>query len=125
MTGRRILAIPGVLALLFATTIGVGITPAGATKYPPPPFKHGLHCGYVHHFGKGGFTEEIDIFGSGFHGQPSITSNEKGTRFVVTHDHGNELIVMISIPFGSKTGKYTFTIKNPDSTSCKLDYISR
>lgn len=44
MTGRRILAIPGVLALVFATTLGVGIMPASAhgrgDPPPPPPPKH-------------------------------------------------------------------------------------
>jgi hypothetical protein len=125
VTGRRILAIPGVLALVFATTIGVGITSAGATKYPPPTFPHGLHCGHDHGFGRGGFTEYINIFGDGFHGKPSIVSNEGGTKFVVIHDYGNELVVEVTIAFGTPKGTHVLNITNPDHTSCKLHYTSR
>ncbi len=125
MTGRRILAIPGVLALVFATTIGVGITSASATKYPPPTFPHGLHCGHDHGFGRGGFTEEINIFGDGFHGKPSIVSNEGGTKFVVIHDYGNELVVEVTIAFGTPKGTHVLNITDPDHTSCKLHYTSR
>ncbi len=125
MTGRRILAIPGVLALVFATTIGVGIVPSGASGYPPPTLPRGLHCGHDHGFGRGGFTEYINIFGYGFHGKPSIISNEGGTKFVVIHDYGNELVAKVTIAFGSPKGTHVFKITNPDHTSCILHYTSR
>jgi hypothetical protein len=123
--GRRVLAIPGVLALVFATTIGVGIVPSGASGYPPPTFRHGLHCGHDHGFGRGGFTEYINIFGYGFHGRPSIVSNEGGTKFIVNHDYGNELVVKVTIAFGSPKGTHTFKITDPDGTSCILHWTSR
>ena len=125
MTGRRILAIPGVLALVFATTIGAGIVPSGASGYPPPTLPRGLHCGHDHGFGKGGFTEYINIFGYGFHGRPSFVSNEGGTKFVVIHDYGNEVVVKITIAFGEPKGTYFFKLTNPDHTSCILHYTSR
>ncbi len=52
MTGRRILAIPGVLALVIATTIGVGILPAGAAKYTPPTLPSGRYCTHVNGFSR-------------------------------------------------------------------------
>ena len=125
MTGRRVLAIPGVLALVFATTIGAGIVPSGASGYPPPTLPRGLHCGHDHGFGKGGFTEYINIFGYGFHGRPSIDSNEGGTKFIVLHDRGNVLIVEVTMGFGSPKGTHVLNITNPDHTSCTLHWTSR
>lgn len=111
--------------MVFATTIGIGILLAGASNYPPPVLPPGLHCTHVNGFARVGRTVQVTISGSGFHGQPSITSNAAGTRPVVTDDHRVVLIVLVSVNFGSPKGTYTFTITNPDSTSCKLCYTSK
>jgi len=125
VTGRRILAIPGVLALVFATTIGVGIMPSGASKYPPSRLPPGLHCGHVNGFPRGGFTVQITITGAGFHGQPKIISDDAGTKVSVIHDHGNVLVVLVSVNYRSHRGTHTFKITNPDRTSCQLHYTSK
>jgi hypothetical protein len=127
VSGRRILAIPGVLALVFATTMGVGMMPSGASKpkYPPTTLPRHIYCDRVIGFVRVGGTVQITISGSGFQGRPSVTSNTPGTEAIVIHDHGNVLVVLVSVKNGSRTGSYIFKISNPDHNFCRLYYTAK
>jgi len=56
---------------------------------------------------------DTDHRGHRFYGKPTITSNEAGTRAVVTHDSGKLLTVRVTVRAGSRKGKHTFTIARP------------
>jgi hypothetical protein len=71
-----------------------------------------------------GDTQQITIYGSGFDGKPSITSNEFGTKARVTKNkhYGNELVVQVSVQAGSREGRQTFEVTNHDHNSCDVHY---
>ncbi|HUZ41226.1 MAG TPA: hypothetical protein VMU68_07550 [Acidimicrobiales bacterium] len=77
----------------------------------------------VHGFARVGKTRRLAITGGGFYGQPTITSNEPGTKVGVQHDYGNVLIIKITVPAGSAKGWHTLTITEPDGQSCKVNYL--
>ena len=83
----------------------------------------GPHAAWVHGRAVAGQTVTITIGGSGFYGQPRITSNEVGTRAVVTHDTGKLLTVRVTVRAGSRTGWHTFTIRLANGKSCKANYL--
>jgi len=43
-----------------------------------------------------GRTVSVTIIGTGFHGQPHITSNVPGTKAIVSHDNGKRLVVRVT-----------------------------
>jgi len=51
----------------------------------------------------------LEVFGSGFHGRPTVTSNEPGTVALVLHDSGKVLIVRVSLMADSAKGWHLFT----------------
>ncbi len=59
---------------------------------------------------KAGSTVTVQIIGGTFAGRPLITSNEKGTRVLVTHDHGTSLSVRVTVAAGSKKGTHAFSV---------------
>jgi hypothetical protein len=67
-------------------------------------------------------TTKLTIAGVGFFGQPTITSNEKGTKAVVSHDTGSSLTVVVTMPKGSSTGEHTFTVVFANGKSFKVNY---
>ncbi|NNN08743.1 MAG: hypothetical protein HKL85_06065 [Acidimicrobiaceae bacterium] len=70
-----------------------------------------------------GRTVNVSIIGTGFYNKPTITSNQAGTKVVVVHDHGDELVVRVSLRRGSSQGKYQFTITLGNGSSCKVRYL--
>ena len=83
----------------------------------------GPHAVWVHGHGVAGRSVMITIGGSGFYGQPRITSNEVGTRAVVTRDTGRLLTVRVTVRAGSRAGWHTFTIRLANGKSCKVNYV--
>jgi hypothetical protein len=81
-----------------------------ATTPPPPPAPKPFHVSGVHGRALVGHAVRVVITGSGFHGQPHITSSSAGTKAVVTRDTGKELIVLVKTPASTKPGVKTFTI---------------
>jgi hypothetical protein len=54
-----------------------------------------------------------------------IVSDQAGTIAVVIHDHGNELVVRVSLRRGSTQGRDVFTITLANGNSCKVNYLVR
>jgi hypothetical protein len=77
----------------------------------------------VHLHARVGRTVTLTIVGTGFYGKPTITSNEAGTRAVVTHDSGKLLTVRVTVRAGSRKGKHTFTIRQANGRSCRVYYL--
>ena len=89
-------------------TASIVILPAATTTPPPKPKP--FHVSGVHGRALVGHAVRVIIIGSGFHGQPRITSSAAGTKAVVTRDTGKELIVLVKTPASTKPGVKTFTI---------------
>lgn len=123
MSVRRVLTIPAAMAIAVATMVFGLAVPSGATGYPPTTLHPGLHAIHVNGFPRVGRTVTVTITGTGFHGQPTITSNEGGTTAVVAHDRGNALVVKVTIKAGEPTGWHTFTITLANGESCKVNYL--
>ena len=108
------------------TTASVTTTTAPVTTTTAPK-KHKkaqhLFARKVYGYAVVGRSVRLAITGGGFHGQPTITSNEPGTKVVVLHDYGNLLIVRVTVPGGSAKGWHTFTITLANGKSCKVNYL--
>jgi hypothetical protein len=89
---------------------------------PPPPAKPTatLVKGTV----VAGRTVTLAIDGTGFNGQPKVTSHA-GTTAVVLRDTGKVLIVRVKSAAHSRNGTYTFTITLADGDTCRVHYIQR
>jgi ribosomal protein S27E len=82
-----------------------------------------LHAIRVNGFVWVGRTVTVTIVGTGFYAQPRITSNEVGTRAVVSHDDGRRLVVRVRLLAGAARGWHTFTITLANGHSCKVNYL--
>jgi major membrane immunogen (membrane-anchored lipoprotein) len=89
---------------------------------PPPPAKPTatLVKGTV----VAGRTVTIAIDGTGFIGQPKVTSHA-GTSAVVLRDTGKVLIVRVKSAAHSRNGTFTFTITLSDGDTCQVHYVQR
>ena len=63
----------------------------------------------------------ITISGSGFYGQPKITSNAAGSKFGVTKDTGKSLTVRVWTKKGI-SGEHTLTVHLASGKSGKANY---
>ena len=89
-------------------TASIVILPAAT---PPPPKKpQPFHVSGLRGRAVVGETVNLVITGTGFHGQPRITSNAPGTRAVVSRDTGRVLVVRVTTRATTKPGEKTFTI---------------
>ena len=85
------------------------VLPAASTTTPPPapkPFRVIRVVGHA----VAGRTVSVTIIGTGFHGQPHITSSAPGTRAIVSHDSGTRLVVRVTTRSTTRPGAYTFTV---------------
>jgi hypothetical protein len=71
-----------------------------------------------------GKTRTLTIYGTGFYGQPRITSH-LGTTAVVTRDTGQALVVRVAVRPRSRNGVFTFTIVLADGQACQIRYNQR
>jgi hypothetical protein len=71
-----------------------------------------------------GKSVDITIHGTGFYGQPRITSHP-GTVALVVRDTGQELIVRVSSSAHSRNGEFVFTIRFAHGQSCAIHYLQR
>ena len=69
-----------------------------------------------------GRTAVAIILGTGFYGQPRITSSAPGTRVGVSGDTGTRLTIHVTVREGTPRGMYTFTITLANGRSCKINY---
>ncbi len=99
----------------------LSITVAAAVK--PPKTPHPTRIAGVVHSRR---TSNITIIGSGFYGQPRITSNDPGTRIVVRHDTGTQLKAVVQVRgFGHIGRVFTFTIRNANGRVGRIHYVLR
>lgn len=68
-----------------------------------------------------GRTRSLIIHGTGFYGDPRITSHS-GTTAVVTRDTGQVLVVRVGVRARSRKGVFTFTIVLANGESCQIRY---
>jgi len=71
-----------------------------------------------------GRTRTLTIHGTGFYGDPRITSH-LGTTAVVTRDTGQVLVVRVAVRARSRKGVFTFSIVLADGESCHVRYNQR
>jgi hypothetical protein len=107
------------------TTIATTTTTAAPTTTTTPPIKkvQNLFARKVFGYAVISHSVRLAITGGGFHGQPKITSNSKGTKIGVLHDYGDLLIVRVTVPKGPGRGWHTFRITNADGQFCKANYL--
>jgi hypothetical protein len=77
--------------------------------------------GAVHGAAVAGKTVVITISGSGFYGQPKITSTAAGSKFGVTKDTGKVLTVRVTTKKGVR-GEHTLTVRLANGKSGKANY---
>jgi len=87
-----------------------------------PPKKPAFHVSGVHGSAVAGRTVTLTISGTGFYGQPHVTSNAAGTRARVTKDNGKLLTVRVTTRAGTKARSYTFTVSLANGKSGKANY---
>jgi hypothetical protein len=111
-------------SLLVTNTNGGSVTSAAILPAATPPVvvTTGMHTTGVHGSAVVGKTVTVTISGTGFYGQPKITSNEAGTRASVSKDSGKLLTVRVTVKAGSRTGEHTFTIRLANGKSAKANY---
>jgi hypothetical protein len=71
-----------------------------------------------------GRTVTLTIHGTGFYGNPRVTSHA-GTTAVLTRVTGQVLIVRVNVRARSRNGVFTFTITLADGLSCQIRYNQR
>jgi hypothetical protein len=69
-----------------------------------------------------GKTSTLTITGSGFYGQPKITSNAAGTKVGVSKDTGKVLTIRVSTKAGTKAGTHVFTIRLANGKTGRANY---
>jgi uncharacterized repeat protein (TIGR02543 family) len=85
------------------------LTITAVTSPPPPPVV--FHAVRVVGSVWSGRTVVVTIDGTGFYGQPRITSSTGRTTIArVTHDTGKVLTVRVTVKKGTALGSHTFTI---------------
>lgn len=71
-------------------------------------------------------TSNVTIIGSGFYGQPRITSNDRGTRIVVRHDTGTQLKAVVQVRGIGHIGRtFTLTIRDANGHVGHIRYVLR
>jgi hypothetical protein len=98
----------------------IGATPVlpAATAKPAPKF----HVSGVHGAAVAGKTVTITISGTGFYGQPKITSTAVGSKFKVSKDNGRLLTVRATVKAGTKPGEHVLTVKLANGKSGKAGF---
>ncbi|MHB8379789.1 MAG: beta strand repeat-containing protein [Acidimicrobiales bacterium] len=97
------------------------VLPASSGPKPPAAFRViGAH-GYA----VPGRTVHMTISGTGFYGQPRITSSAAGTRVGVSKDSGHVLVLRVTTKAGTRHGKYTFTIRLANGKTGRANYSVR
>jgi hypothetical protein len=99
-----------------------GATPvlaAASSGKPAPKF----HVSGAHGAAVAGKTVTITITGTGFYGQPKITSS--GSKFAVAKDNGRVLTVHVTTKAGTKAGERTLTVRLANGKTGKAGYNTK
>ena len=92
------------------------VLPASVAKAPV------FHVSGVHGAAVVGKTVTITISGTGFYGQPKITSTAVGSKFGVSKDTGRLLTVRATIKAGTKAGEHTLTVRLANGKTGKAGF---
>jgi hypothetical protein len=99
---------------------GSGTSAVVLAAATPPPVAKPFHLSAVHGHAVAGRTVSLTITGTGFHGQPHITSSAGG-KSVVSRDSGTALVVRVTTSASTKPGVKTFTVSQ-GAKSAKIHY---
>ena len=80
-----------------------------------------FHVTGAHGTAIAGKTVTMTISGTGFYGQPKITSTAAGTKVGVSKDSGKVLTIRVTTKAGIR-GEHTFTIRLANGKSGKANY---
>jgi len=100
-----------------SATSTTAVLPAQSTTTAPT-----FHVSGVHGAAVAGKTVTITISGTGFYGQPKITSTAAGSKFGVVKDNGRVLTVHATIKAGTKAGEHTLTVRLANGKSGKAGF---
>jgi len=100
-----------------SATSTTAVLPASTTKTAPA-----FHVSGVHGAAVAGKWVKVTISGTGFYGQPKITSNAAGSKFAVSKDTGRLLTVKVWTKAGTKAGEHTLTVRLANGKSGKAGY---
>src|ERR1019366_4771443 len=89
---------------------------------PPPKPKPTFKVTGVHGHAVVGKTVTLTISGTGFYGQPRITSSAAGTKAKVSKDSGKLLTVRVTTKSTTKPRKYTFTVRLANGKQGRANY---
>jgi hypothetical protein len=84
-----------------------------------------FHVGATHGSAVVGKTVTLTISGTGFSGQPKITSSAAGVKAVVSHDTGKLLTVKVTVAATGKAGEHTFTVRLSNGSSGRTNYATK
>ena len=94
------------------------VLPAATPVKPKPPFR----ITGVHGVAVSGRSVNIAITGTGFYGQPHVSTTAAGTRATVSKDHGNWMLVRVTVKAGTGKGEHTFTFTLANGKSVRANY---
>jgi hypothetical protein len=123
ITAACTLGSPGATPTYLVVTNANGGSATSTTAVLPataPPVA-GFHITGAHGSAKSGKTSTLTISGTGFYGQPRITSNAAGTRVGVSGDTGKLLTIHVTTKKGV-AGEHTFTVTLANGKSAKVNY---
>jgi hypothetical protein len=92
---------------------------AASSSKPAPKF----HVSGAHGAAVAGKTVTITITGTGFYGQPKITSS--GSTFKVSKDNGRVLTVRVTTKAGTKAGERELTVRLANGKTGKAGYNTK
>ena len=72
-----------------------------------------------------GRTVNVAMTGVGFFGRPTIRSSAPGTSTLVLKDHGNWMLVRVTVSRFTARGEHTFTVILPNGKAARVNYYQR
>jgi hypothetical protein len=122
ITATCTLGSPGATPTYLVVTNANGGTATSTTAVlPATATVAGFHITGAHGSAKSGKTSTLTISGTGFYGQPKITSNAAGTKVGVAGDTGKLLTIHVTTKKGV-AGEHTFTVTLANGKSAKVNY---
>jgi len=106
---------------LVVTNLNGGSVTSSPVLASAAPAAKPFHVSGVHGAAVAGKWVTVQITGTGFYGQPKITSTAAGSKFAVTKDTGTALTVKIWTKAGLK-GEHVLTVRLANGKSGKAGY---
>ena len=97
------------------------VLPAATPVTPKPAFR----ITGVHGVAVSGKSVNMTFTGTGFYGQPHVSTTAAGTRATVSKDHGNWMQVRVTVKKGTGKGMHTFTFTLANGKSARANYRTK